>query len=226
MELLRVYAEASGQEINMTKSEVFFSRNISRLAQEDLARVMGFRQVLGASMYLGLPSMIGRSRKATFAFIKDRIWKKTNAWRGRSLSKEGNEVMIKSMLQAIPSYIMSVFIIPDSLVNDIEKRLNYFWWGDFKYFNMAMIAKQGWHMKTKSEMLVSKVFKAKYYLRSSFFEANLGNNLSFVWISLWKARKILTLGCKWNIGDGSRIKVMNEPWLRGAEEGCFRGPQG
>lgn len=129
MELLRVYAEAPGQEINMTKFEVFFSCNISRLAQEDLVRIMGFRQVLGASMYLGLPSVIGRSRKATFAFIKDRIWKKTNTWRGRSLSKEGNEVMIKSMLQAIPSYIMSVFIIPDSIVNDIEKRLNYFWWG-------------------------------------------------------------------------------------------------
>lgn len=29
MEILKKYAEASGQEINLAKSEVFFSRNIS-----------------------------------------------------------------------------------------------------------------------------------------------------------------------------------------------------
>ncbi|MCI44573.1 RNA-directed DNA polymerase (Reverse transcriptase), partial [Trifolium medium] len=32
MEILKLYAEASMQEINMNKSEVFFSRNISRPA--------------------------------------------------------------------------------------------------------------------------------------------------------------------------------------------------
>ncbi|MCI00450.1 RNA-directed DNA polymerase (Reverse transcriptase), partial [Trifolium medium] len=47
MSILKTYEEASGQEINMTKSEVFFSRNISMAAQEDLARIMGVRHVLG-----------------------------------------------------------------------------------------------------------------------------------------------------------------------------------
>jgi hypothetical protein len=79
MEVLRVYEAASGQEINMTKSEVFFSRNISVPAQEDLSRIMGVRHVLGTGTYLGLPSMVGRSKKETFAFIKDRIWKRINS---------------------------------------------------------------------------------------------------------------------------------------------------
>lgn len=82
--------------------------------------------MLGMRMYFGLPSMIGRSKKATFSFIEDRIWKKINSWRGRSLSKEGNEVMIKLVLQDIPSYIMSIFVIPYAIVNDIEKMLNSF----------------------------------------------------------------------------------------------------
>lgn len=63
MELLRVYVKASGQEINMTKYEVFLNCNISRPAQEDLARIIGVCQVLGTNMYLGLPSLIGRSKK-------------------------------------------------------------------------------------------------------------------------------------------------------------------
>jgi hypothetical protein len=129
MEVLKTYEEASGQEINLSKSEVFFSRNISRVAQADLSNLMGVRHVLGTRTYLGMPSMVGRSKKATFAYIKDRIWRKINSWRSRPLSKAGKEVMIKSVLQAIPSYVMSIYIIPDATVNDIEKMLNSFWWG-------------------------------------------------------------------------------------------------
>lgn len=88
----------SSQEINMTKSEVFFNHNISRPTQVDLAHIMGVRKVLGTDMYLGLPSMIGRSKKANFVFVKDCIWKKINSWRGRSMSKTWKKVMIKSVL--------------------------------------------------------------------------------------------------------------------------------
>jgi hypothetical protein len=42
-------------------------------AQEDLSRLMGVRHVLGTGKYLGLPSLIGRKKKDTFSYIKDRI---------------------------------------------------------------------------------------------------------------------------------------------------------
>jgi hypothetical protein len=41
MKILKTYEEATSQEINMTKSEVFFSRNLSIAAQEDLSNIMG-----------------------------------------------------------------------------------------------------------------------------------------------------------------------------------------
>jgi hypothetical protein len=108
---------------------LFFSRNISMAAQEDLSRIMGVRHVLGTANYLGLPSMIGRKKKETFAYVKDRIWKRINSWRGRALSKAGKEVMIKSVLQAIPSYVMSVYLLPDSTIKEMERMINSFWWG-------------------------------------------------------------------------------------------------
>jgi hypothetical protein len=129
MNILKTYEEASGQEINMSKSEVFFSKNISMAAQEDLSRIMGVRHVLGTGTYLGLPSMVGRSKKSTFTFVKDRVWKRINSWRGRALSKAGKEVMIKSVLQSIPSYVMSVYLIPEAIIKEIERMLNSFWWG-------------------------------------------------------------------------------------------------
>jgi hypothetical protein len=177
MSILKTYEEASGQEINLTKSEVFFSRNLSMEAQEDLSRLMGVRHVLGTRKYLGLPSLIGRKKKDTFPFIKDRIWKRINSWRGRALSKAGKEIMIKSVLQAIPSYVMSIYLLPESTIKEIERMINSFWWGggannkgikwlawdrmtfpkacggmgfrDFHSFNLAMIAKQGWNIMTK-----------------------------------------------------------------------------
>jgi hypothetical protein len=85
---------------------------------------MGVRHVLGTGNYLGLPSMIGRKKKEIFAFIKDRIWKRINSWRGRALSRAGKEIMIKSVLQAIPSYIMSIYIILSTTITEVEKLLN------------------------------------------------------------------------------------------------------
>jgi hypothetical protein len=37
--------------------------------------------------------------------------------------------MIKSVLQAIPSYVMSIYLIPDSTIKEIERMMIYFWWG-------------------------------------------------------------------------------------------------
>jgi hypothetical protein len=171
MQLLKTYEEASGQEINLSKSEVFFSKNLSIAAQEDLSRIMGVNHVLGTRNYLGLPSMIGRKKKQIFSYLKDRVWKHINSWRGRSLSRAGKEIMIKSVLQAIPSYVMSIYLLPKSTIKDIERMMNSFWWGgsannkgikwlawdrmtqpkrqgglgfrDLHNFNLAMIAKQG-----------------------------------------------------------------------------------
>jgi hypothetical protein len=253
MSILQTYEEASGQEINLTKSEVFFSRNLSMAAQEDLSRIMGVRHVLGTGTYLGLPSMIGRKKKSIFAYIKDKIWKRINSWRGRALSRAGKEIMIKSVLQAIPSYVMGVYLIPDSTIKEIERMMNSFWWGgggdskgikwlawdrlaspkshgglgfrDLHSFNLAMIAKQGWNIMTKPQTLVAKLYKARYFPNSSLFDSYLGHNPSYAWRGIWKARQILMNGCRWSIGDGTCIKVMKEPWLRDKEGAWIPSPQ-
>ncbi|XP_058725649.1 uncharacterized protein LOC131596935 [Vicia villosa] len=88
-----------------------------------------------------------------------------------------------------------------------------------------MVAKQGWFLMENPHALVSRIFKARYFSRTGLFEAKLGYNPSYVWRSIWKAREVLTLGCRWRIGDGRNIRVMDEPWLRGSREGCLMGPQ-
>ncbi|GAU29062.1 hypothetical protein TSUD_278180, partial [Trifolium subterraneum] len=257
MRILHTYETTSGQEVNLVKSEVFISRNMSQAAKEDLSRILGVKLVLGTGIYLGLLSMVGRSKKAIFSYIKDHIWKRINSWRGRALSKAGKEIMIKSVLQAISSYVMNMFILPASLIRDIEKMINAFWWRsgstnnnntkgihwlawerlacpkaygglgfrNFEAFNKAMVAKQVWNIVQHPNSLVAKLIKARYFPRSSLFEAPLGYNPSFAWCSMWQARQILSLGCRWRIGSGDNIRVMHDPWLRESANRWVPSPQ-
>ena len=45
------------------------------------------------------------------------------------ISRAGKEVLIKSVIQAIPSYMMSIFRIPDGIIDDIHAMFARFWWG-------------------------------------------------------------------------------------------------
>lgn len=128
-DILSTYERASGQSINLQKREVLFSSNVSMDDRSFLSNILGVFQNLGSDKYLGLPSVIGRNIRATFGFIKDRIWQKISSWKSKTLSMAGREVLIITVAQAIPSYCMSIYLIPPSLGDEIQRMLNFFWWG-------------------------------------------------------------------------------------------------
>ena len=47
--------------------------------------------------YLGLPTLVGRTKYHTFSYLKDRVWKKLQGWKGKMLSKAGKEILIKAV---------------------------------------------------------------------------------------------------------------------------------
>ena len=60
--------------------------------------------------YLGLPTLVGRSKYHTFSYLKDIIWKKLQGWKGKLLSRAGKEILIKAVAQSIPTYTLSVLL--------------------------------------------------------------------------------------------------------------------
>jgi hypothetical protein len=80
-------------------------------------------------------------------------------------------------------------------------------------FNEALLAKQGWRIVTQPDSLVAKVLKAKYFPKSNFLEATLGNKQSYTWRSILQARWILKRGCYWNIGNGEHVHIWRDNWI-------------
>jgi hypothetical protein len=58
---------------------------------------------------------VGKNRIHVFKNIKEKVARKLHNWKSRLLSLAGKEVLLKAVVQAIPTYSMSVFLLPVSL---------------------------------------------------------------------------------------------------------------
>ena len=126
LEILDTYEKCSGQKINKNKTTIFFSRSTSEDMRGQIKLALGVPEIKQYEKYLGLPSLVGRNKKASFNYIKERVWKKIQGWKEKLLSQAGREVLIKAVVQAIPTYTMSCFKLPLGLCSEIESFIRKF----------------------------------------------------------------------------------------------------
>ncbi|KAK9988414.1 hypothetical protein SO802_028653 [Lithocarpus litseifolius] len=223
------------------KPYVYFSNNTTGRQKQEALEILVVKEVSRFESYLGLPTLVGRAKYHTFSFIKDRVWKKLQGWKGMLLSRAGKEVLIKVVAQSIPTYTMSVFQIPSKLCDELDALCARFWWGQFgnerkihwkswdkltlskkdggmgfrdlRSFNLVMLAKQGWRLLKDTNSLLYQCFKARYFPRTSILEATESPNCSFVWRSLVAALPVLRTGHCWRVGDGFSINVYRDRWI-------------
>lgn len=74
--------------------------------------------------YLGLPTVVGKSKYNAFRSLKEKIWRTISSWKTDFLFSAGKEILIKSVLQAILADIMSVFRLPCVLLKEIKAMLS------------------------------------------------------------------------------------------------------
>ena len=88
--------------------------------KNDIKIFLGVPKIKEYEKYLGLPTVVGRNRSASLNFIKERVWGKIQGWKEKMLSQAGKEVLLKAVVQAIPTFAMSCFRLLVGLCRDIE----------------------------------------------------------------------------------------------------------
>ena len=76
LDVLLAYEKGSGQTINRVKTCIFFSSNIELDLQTHIQHVLVVPAIRQYEKYLGLPAFVGRAKKQSFIYIKERVWKK------------------------------------------------------------------------------------------------------------------------------------------------------
>ncbi|KAL9676355.1 hypothetical protein QQ045_004569 [Rhodiola kirilowii] len=110
--ILRLYETVSGQKINYEKLEICFSKNTPVEVRLSICDILRVPQVGCHSKYLSLPLLAGQKKSELFRGIVDKVWRKVKDWKCRLLSAGGREVLVKAVIQAIPTYMMSVYFFP------------------------------------------------------------------------------------------------------------------
>lgn len=115
-----------GKQLICTNLEFFYSRNVDVATRAACSQVLQVSAPLNTGKYLGLPSLVGREKRAIFRYLRDRLWSKLQGWSTKKLTKAGKEILIKVVAQAIPVYCMSTFLLPSTLVDELQKIMNSF----------------------------------------------------------------------------------------------------
>lgn len=152
-------------------------------------------------------------------------------------------VLIKFVLQAIPSFIMQTFLIPKAITFKLDKLLKNFFWGfdmekdhhlhlcswdaiyqpkaaeglgirRFGDMNKAMVMKLNWQLSTGDKKPWIQLIRAKYLRgRRCLDFQQTRRSVSWVWSGITHCGQLMEKGTCYQLGKSSRVNLREDPWI-------------
>lgn len=114
--------------LNKEKISIFFSKNTPREVKDNIIDIAGVIVSECFEKYLSLPVLIGKSKSKAFEFLLVKTWSRISNWKSKFLFVVEKEILLKVVLQAIPSHIMEIFLILKTIIDKLNSLFKNFWW--------------------------------------------------------------------------------------------------
>lgn len=151
MEGLRLFCQASGQKVNLSKSSMFLSLNVPEENDVALSEEVGIPRTCHLRKYLGHHLLHrGRNRDAHVDLVEC-VKKRLKGWKLRCLSRAGRLTLAQSVLGSIPIFHMQMERLPSWVHKDLDRAMRRCVWG--KDDDSGGVHILGWDVLTKPKRL-------------------------------------------------------------------------
>jgi hypothetical protein len=186
--ILSDFTEASGMLLNLDKSKLYFF-NTPATVQNHLSRLLGISKSSLPSIYLGIPLTGEPARSISWDNLLLSIANRLNNWTFRPLNIAARLVLLKSVLQALPTYLFTALAVPISVIRAIRSlQRNFLWHGHQDNKKWALV---GWDKLCKPKKFgglglrdpgkLNQVMGAKMWWRWLQHPTEL-------WVQIWKQK--------------------------------------
>ena len=185
--LLYIYKIMSGLKINFSKSEIV-------MINGDADQENQFSDLFNCQVgkfpirYLGVPVSPSKLHLVDWAPLIEKNNKKLDNWKGSSMSIAGRATLINSSLSSTFIYHMSMYLLPKTILNTLDRQRSFFWQGggsrkkyhlvkweslckskrkgglglkDIRKMNVSLLSKWWWRLE-KEDGIWQRIIRAKY----------------------------------------------------------------
>ncbi|GJY32208.1 RNA-directed DNA polymerase, eukaryota, reverse transcriptase zinc-binding domain protein [Tanacetum coccineum] len=124
---LNKFSAMSGLYPNLSKCTMFCG-SLNKDAKREISSIFPFKEGKLPVRYLCVPLITKKISVKECKPLVDKVCQKLNDWKNKSLSYARRAQLIASILGSMKVYWGSVFLLPKTIVNDIEKLFKRFLW--------------------------------------------------------------------------------------------------
>ncbi|XP_021994968.1 uncharacterized protein LOC110891572 [Helianthus annuus] len=128
MDSLMNFKDVSGLAPSNSKSSAFFC-NVSSSIKSRIMEFVPFEEGKLPIKYLGVPLLASRLLVKDCKVLVERMDKRIMDWKNKFLSFAGRLQLVISVLSSIHAYWASVFLLPSSIIKELENKMKWFLWG-------------------------------------------------------------------------------------------------
>ncbi|XP_075083451.1 uncharacterized protein LOC142167191 [Nicotiana tabacum] len=126
VEVLKQYEQTSGQLINKSKCSYYLHTKVARNLADCVGSMTGFQKGNFPFTYLGCPMFYTRRRKDYYNDLTKKFKAKLHCYKGKLLSFGGKATLITSVLQSLPTHLLSVLDPPNNVLEHLHKMFSIF----------------------------------------------------------------------------------------------------